>query len=136
MTHDVYIYALLGGMLIGLSATALLALDGHVMGMSGIVGNLFKRSPGDRSWRWFFVLGVLGVGFIASRLWPSTIGQSPASAPLLVLAGLLVGFGTQLGKGCTTGHGVCGLSRWSMRSLVATLIFMASAFITVNLLYR
>ena len=136
MTYDVFIYALLGGILIGLSATLLLALEGRVLGVSGILGGLLNRTSSERPWRWSFLLGMLAAGFIIYRLWPQSIGTSPASPDLLIAAGLLVGFGTRLGGGCTSGHGVCGISRGSLRSVVATLIFMSSAFLTVYLVYR
>src|SRR5512146_2990292 len=103
--------ALLGGVLIGLSATALLLFNGRVAGISGIVNGL-SRSPNraDRAWRAAFVAGLAGAGGATMYL----LGQgtaSPAPAPILVIAGLLVGFGTSLGNGCTSGHGVCGLGR-------------------------
>ncbi len=121
--------ALLGGALIGLAASILLWLNGRIAGVSGIVGTLFAR--GDGGWRVSFVVGLLAGGATVSWLLPSAIGTSPASLPLLAGAGVLVGFGTQLGSGCTSGHGVCGLSRLSLRSLVATLTFMATGAIAV-----
>ena len=123
--------ALLGGVLIGLSATTLLLLNGRIAGISGIVNGLTQRSrAGDRAWRAAFIVGLMVVGGLAMHL----LGQaapSPARFPLVIVAGLLVGFGTSLGNGCTSGHGVCGLGRLSKRSLVAVLTFMATAIITV-----
>jgi uncharacterized protein len=123
--------ALLGGALIGLSATALLLFNGRVAGISGIVNGL-SRSPNsaDRAWRAAFVAGLAGAGGATMYL----LGQgvaSPAPVPTLVIAGLFVGFGTSLGSGCTSGHGVCGLGRLSPRSLVAVLTFMTTAIVTV-----
>ena len=123
--------AALGGLLIGLAASLLLLSNGRIAGVSGICGRLFAGSSGDRGWRLCFLaglpLGALAVGAFRGGL-PVQIVASPAT---LVVAGLLVGFGTQLGNGCTSGHGVCGLARGSRRSLAATLTFMASAAITV-----
>lgn len=125
--------ALAGGALIGLSATLLLSASGRVAGVSGIVNGLLNR--GSRgAWHVAFIAGVvLGAGPL---LW-SGFGRAdlPAggSAWLPVAAGLLVGFGSTMGNGCTSGHGVCGIARFSMRSLVATLVFVASAMVTVFL---
>jgi uncharacterized membrane protein YedE/YeeE len=125
--------AALGGLLIGLAASGLLLSNGRIAGVSGICGRLLAPSAADRGWRLCFLaglpLGALAVGTLRGGL-PVQIVASPVA---LVVAGLLVGFGTQLGNGCTSGHGVCGLARGSRRSLVATLTFMASAAITVFL---
>ena len=123
--------ALLGGVLIGLSATLLLLLNGRIAGISGIIGGLLRRCSRDEwTWRAAFLGGLMTSGAIVMHL----LGQatpSPASTPVLVIAGLLVGFGTSLGSGCTSGHGVCGLGRLSRRSFVAVLVFVAAAMITV-----
>ena len=123
--------AALGGLLIGLAASLLRLSNGRIAGISGICGGLLARSTGDRGWRLCFLAGLpLGaVGAFRGGL-PIQIVASPVA---LVAAGLLVGFGTQLGNGCTSGHGVCGLARGSRRSLAATLTFMASGAITVFL---
>lgn len=123
--------ALLGGALIGLAAALLLAL-GRIAGISGIVAGLLRRPDrADTPWRLAFVLG-LGLAPLAWRLVatlpPPRIAADP---PTLVAAGLLVGFGARLGAGCTSGHGVCGLSRLSPRSLAATISFMTTGFLTV-----
>ncbi|MGI9275200.1 MAG: YeeE/YedE family protein [Endozoicomonas sp.] len=121
---------LAGGALIGLGAALLLFANGRIAGISGIVSNI-KR--GDSTWRLLFIAGVIISGTLLSvfaRETPVPQGDSPA---LLLLAGLLVGFGTRLGSGCTSGHGVCGLSRLSLRSLVAVCIFMGTAMVTVFL---
>lgn len=122
--------ALIGGVLIGVSASWLLLFNGRIAGISGIVNGLGPRGAGDRGWRVAFLIGLTAAGAISVHL----LGQaaaSPASTPVLVVAGLLVGFGTRLGNGCTSGHGVCGLGRLSLRSLAAVSTFMATAFATV-----
>lgn len=127
--------ALIGGVLIGISAVMLMALNGRIAGIAGIVGGLIGPAPFsalDRYWRLAFVAGLV----IAPALWFAVSGAMPQVSvtdnwPLLVVAGLIVGVGTQVGSGCTSGHGVCGLARLSLRSLVATGVFMAAAFLTV-----
>ncbi|AZU02702.1 hypothetical protein X907_0152 [Glycocaulis alkaliphilus] len=127
--------ALLGGVLIGLSAVMLMALNGRIAGIAGIVGGLLGPAPFnglDRFWRLAFVAGLVA----APALWFAVTGAMPQvsvtdSWPLLIVAGLIVGVGTQIGSGCTSGHGVCGLARLSPRSLVATGVFMAAALLTV-----
>lgn len=123
---------LVGGFLIGLSAVLLLALNGRIAGISGIVGGLvFDGKAGDRSWRGLFLLGLLAGAALAALL-PI---PAPAASTLhwlpLAGAGLLVGFGTRLGTGCTSGHGICGLARFSKRSFVAVFTFMGFGFLTV-----
>ena len=124
--------ALLGGSLIGVSACLLMLSLGRIAGISGIVAGLFASAHDDRSWRLAFVLGLIGGCFVV-RL--AGAGAPPieitTAIPELVIAGLLVGFGTRLGNGCTSGHGVCGLARLSPRSLAATLTFMAAGALTV-----
>ena len=126
-----WLSAIIGGILIGTSATLLLLLNGRIAGISGIVYGLMQRSRADEwAWRLAFVAGLMLAGGIAMRV----LGQatpSPASVPVLVLAGFAVGFGTRLGGGCTSGHGICGLGRFSKRSLIAVLVFMGSAMVTV-----
>lgn len=124
--------ALAGGVLIGGAATMLLAVNGRLAGVSGVAGGLLRPMTGDIAWRVLFILGlVVGAGLwrLASP-WPLTI-RVEAPLPVLLLGGLLVGFGTQLGRGCTSGHGVCGIARLSTRSIASTLVFMATAFVTV-----
>ena len=124
--------ALAGGTLIGLAASALLFLDGKVAGISGIVGGLLRPGAGDRSWRLAFIAGLLAGGGIMRGALPGAFAITVVEpVPILLAAGLLVGFGTQLGNGCTSGHGVCGVSRGSARSLVATMTFMATGVATV-----
>lgn len=123
--------ALFGGALIGLSASLLLWARGKVAGISGIYGNLLIRGGATRL-RVAFVVGMLLAGVLAMFLHPASFSATPSrSLGVTAAAGLLVGYGTRLGNGCTSGHGVCGLSRLSLRSLVATLTFMAFAGLTV-----
>lgn len=127
--------ALAGGCLIGLGAAALLLSTGRLAGISNIVGGLVRPAPGDSSWRWAFLIGLLLAGVAAATVAPQQLGASPASPLQLAVAGLLVGVGTRVGNGCTSGHGVCGVSRLSPRSLVATLVFIAAAIATVAVLH-
>jgi uncharacterized membrane protein YedE/YeeE len=123
--------ALAGGLLIGLAALILMAANGRIAGVSGIAGGLWAAARGDRAWRWLFVFGLIGGCATMVALGvrpPQPRPQFPVS--LLVLAGLLVGYGTALASGCTSGHGVCGLARWSTRSLAATAIFLGVAVVT------
>jgi len=129
--------ALLGGILIGLSAFILLFTIGRIAGISGITANLLSRTDknatnDDKSWRVVFVIGLV----IGAALYQFLIGnelpfREPPSTSLLIIAGLLVGFGTHLGSGCTSGHGVCGIGRFSKRSIIATILFMFFAGVTV-----
>ena len=123
--------SLAGGMLIGLAAAALLLLLGRIAGISGIVGGLLQPSKGDTGWRLAFVLGLLAAPTIYTLFQPLPAIEVTTDLPVLLAAGLLVGVGTRYGSGCTSGHGVCGLSRLSPRSLAATLAFMAAGFATV-----
>lgn len=124
------LYPLLGGALIGCAALLLLAFNGRVMGVSGIWSGLVRWSDGP-GWRLAFVGGAIAAPlFMAFAGTPGHV-ERIASFPVLILAGLLVGFGTALGSGCTSGHGVCGISRLSPRSIVATCVFMAVGIITV-----
>jgi len=129
------IMATIGGALIGLAASLLLIGAGRIAGISGIVGALAKPGTSDRSWRLVFLAGLLVGGLVILSVSPSAIA-APTDRSLLAVgaAGLLVGVGTRMGNGCTSGHGVCGLSRLSGRSLVATLSFMATGFATATLI--
>ena len=120
--------ALLGGALIGLAASLMILLNGRVLGVSGIVGGLHLAKSG---WRFAFVAGILSAPIAYQLLFGLPLSVVDTSNWLIVLAGLLVGFGSRLGSGCTSGHGVCGLARFSPRSLVAVASFMAAGFITV-----
>jgi uncharacterized protein len=123
--------ALAGGGLIGISVALLILLNGRIAGITGIIGRLFKPVKGDAAWRIAFTFGLI----IAPIIW-LLFGKLPeitidANYGLLVVAGLIVGLGARLGSGCTSGHGVCGISRLSPRSIVATLAFMGTGFLTV-----
>ena len=126
--------ALIGGLLIGLAAAMLALLNGRIAGISGVLGGLFKPMRGDVGWRVAFIGGLVGAPLVYSLFSALPAVQIDAGYGALVAAGLLVGVGTRYGSGCTSGHGVCGLSRLSPRSLVATLTFMGAGFVTVFLL--
>ncbi|MEP7208355.1 MAG: YeeE/YedE family protein [Casimicrobiaceae bacterium] len=123
--------ATVGGVLIGLSAAAFVLLLGRIAGISGIVGGLLRPRGGDMGWRIAFVAGTLVTPALYALLTALPEIRIDASYPLLAVAGLLVGFGTRLGSGCTSGHGVCGVSRGSGRSLAATVTFVLAGFVTV-----
>ncbi|HTH27507.1 MAG TPA: YeeE/YedE family protein [Sphingobium sp.] len=126
-----WMIALAGGVLIGLSATLLLWLNGRVAGVSGILNGVLFPNAGDLSWRAMFLLGLIVAAGLYTALVPGApLPRTDYSRVALVVAGLLVGFGTRMGNGCTSGHGVCGLGRFSMRSLAAVLTFMATAIAT------
>jgi uncharacterized protein len=126
--------ALLGGALIGLSASLLMLFHGQIAGISGIFAGVLDRREGDASFRWYFLAGLLLAGALARFVYPSALPSGTSSLAVGGVAGLLVGFGTRLGSGCTSGHGVCGLSRLSKRSLAATLTFIATGMVTVVVL--
>ena len=132
MTNFTPISAAIGGALIGLAAVLLMLATGRIAGISGIFGGLINASIPDKGWRLAFIAGLILAplsGTLAGYA-PSE-PQMPASWAVVVIAGLLVGFGTRLGSGCTSGHGICGVSRLSPRSIVATAVFMAVAIIVV-----
>ena len=128
--------AFAGGLLIGLAAAMLVLLCGRIAGISGIVGGLLGARHGPRAWRLAFVAGLVVSPLAWGLLAPLPALQIDADVPTLVAAGLLVGVGTRYGAGCTSGHGVCGLSRLSPRSLVATLSFMGAGFLIVYIVRR
>ena len=123
--------ALAGGVLIGLASVWLLIANGRIAGVSGILHGLFAQPPGDRAWRAAFVIGLVAAGFAWHVFDPASSTSGNPSLAWAAVAGALVGIGTRVGGGCTSGHGVCGLARLSPRSLVATLVFMASGMLTV-----
>ena len=126
------ISGLVGGALIGLASAGLLLANGRIAGISGILGRSLFSHPGDRGWRVAFLVGLPLGAWIATRATSDALGFFITTNPaLLVAGGLLVGVGTQMGNGCTSGHGVCGMSRGSPRSILATLTFMATAAGTV-----
>lgn len=126
--------ALAGGALIGLAASLLLLVSGRIAGISGMLGGLLVPTRGDVSWRALFLAGLVLAGMLVFLVAPQSFGASPRGLVVLMLAGIFVGIGTRIGNGCTSGHGVCGLSRLSVRSLIATLTFIATGVGTVTLL--
>lgn len=127
--------ALIGGLIIGLSVTIMLLFKGRVTGISGITYNFITFSKGDWLWRGMFLLGLIAGGILLRLYYPDSLVNTLQYSNLrLVAAGFLVGFGTLLGNGCTSGHGVCGISRFSLRSITATLSFIFSGVLLVYLL--
>ena len=133
MEFNQALYSLLGGSLIGISVTAMLIFNGRVTGISGIVASALARPTRDGLWRLMFLGGLIAGGFLVYAFRPDFFANTSGRSPVAVLiAGLLVGYGTVMGSGCTSGHGVCGISRMSARSLIATLTFMLFGFLTVQ----
>ncbi|MBL7670554.1 MAG: YeeE/YedE family protein [Bdellovibrionaceae bacterium] len=131
MTQTI-INALFGGLLIGVAVSLMLLFNGRVTGISGIVNGIITPQKGDTVWRIFFVLGLLLGGLILKILMPgSLLNTLPTSNGVIFLAGLLVGFGTIMGSGCTSGHGICGFSRLSPRSFIATVVFISAGIFAV-----
>lgn len=131
MTHFTPMASLLGGLLIGASVVLLWLTNGGIAGISGIVGNLLPARAGDIGWRIAFLIGLIGAPMVYALCLGTPAVRIDASVPVLLAGGLLVGYGTRLGSGCTSGHGVCGIARLSPRSVVATCLFMAAGFVTV-----
>ncbi len=131
MNQD-WINALLGGVIIGGAVSLMLLLNGRVTGISGIINETLTPVKGDNAWRFLFVVGLVLGGFVLRFIDPEVFsGQLSTGLGTTIVAGLLVGFGTVMGSGCTSGHGVCGISRMSPRSLVATLAFIAAGMLSV-----
>lgn len=129
------LYALLGGAIIGLASSMMLIFNGRVTGISGIYNGILGFVKSDTAWRMAFVLGLVAGGGILLAVKPEFfVNESGRSLEAVAVAGLIVGFGTIMGSGCTSGHGVCGISRLSPRSLVATVAFMAAGFVTASVL--
>ena len=133
MNNFTPVSATLGGLLIGIAATMLWLANGRIGGVSGIVGNLPTARHGDIGWRIAFLGGLIVAPLAYALTAGAPVVRLDASLPVIVVGGLLVGFGTRLGGGCTSGHGVCGLARFSPRSLVATCLFITAGFVTVFL---
>lgn len=130
-----FVYPFVGGSLIGLAAILMMFLNGRIMGVSGIIGGFFNPLTKKDLWRYLFFLGLILGGFLIKIIFPGSLENTLHQRFFqLVLAGALVGFGTRLGSGCTSGHGICGVSRFSLRSIVATLTFMFFGFVTVYLM--
>lgn len=134
MSNFTPLSALLGGALIGLAAVLMMGLLGRIAGIAGILGGALKPSRDD-AWRWAFLAGLVAgplLVWVATGARPPVVLETPLT--LMIASGLLVGFGTRLGAGCTSGHGVCGLARLSIRSVLAVLVFMAAGVLTASLL--
>ena len=134
MENFTAVSGLIGGLLIGLSTVLLILFNGRIAGISGIVGGVLTRKASEIGWRAVFVVGLLIGAFVYMLATGVALPVNiQASLPVTVIAGLLVGFGARLGSGCTSGHGICGIARFSKRSIVATLVFFITAIITVFL---
>ncbi len=131
MSHFTPLPALAGGALIGLSASLLYFTHGRIAGITSIVADVFRDEPGVKRFRVWFLLGLLVAGLAGALAAPHAFEEPARGYAGLAAAGLLVGFGTRISNGCTSGHGVCGISRFSARSFVATMVFMATGFLTV-----
>jgi len=132
MLESTWLIGFLGGLLIGLAAACYLLVNGKIMGVSGILGGLFTK-PSTSIWRerCAFIAGLVLMPVLLMPFYSLPDTQASSSIALLIIAGILVGWGTRMGSGCTSGHGICGLSRFSLRSVVATLTFMAAGMVTV-----
>jgi len=130
------IQSLIGGSIIGIAVSLLLLFNGKVLGVSGILGELFNNPLSKNYWRLFFVLGLLISPLIYSIFHPIPLIEISSNKLLIIVGGLLVGFGSHLGSGCTSGHGVCGLARLSVRSFIATMTFIFFGFVTVYIIQK
>jgi uncharacterized membrane protein YedE/YeeE len=131
-TQDMWLYPLLGGVIIGLAASLLLLVQGRIFGVTGIISGAFFNGPVERKWRLAIMFGLLSGSVLVYLVNPSMFNyRFDSSYLMMAIAGLLVGFGTRLGSGCTSGHGICGLPRLSIRSIVAVGTFMFTGIITV-----
>ena len=126
--------SLAGGILLGIASSLFILINGRILGISGIVGGLLRPRAGDTSWRLSFVLGLFAAPLLYGLVTDLPQSRVEASWITVVIAGILVGLGTRIGSGCTSGHGVCGLSRLSPRSVIATMTFMGAGFLTVYVL--
>lgn len=132
MTNFTPYSALAGGALIGISAVLLLLFNGRIAGVSGIMSGLFYAPKTDRLWRLAFLLGLVLGAALLQQLWPGfNVPRQHYPLPLLIIGGFLVGFGARMANGCISGHGICGLANGSLRSLSATVMFMAAGMVTV-----
>jgi uncharacterized membrane protein YedE/YeeE len=124
--------ALIGGAMIGCASVLLMLFTGRIAGISGIFGGFLTPTGGDKTWRLAFIAGLIVAPVLGGMVgYPLPMPQMPQSWSLIIIAGLLVGFGTRLGSGCTSGHGICGVARLSIRSVIATAIFMLTAIVVV-----
>ena len=132
--NDIYIQALIGGMLLGIGAVVLMLTLGKVAGISGILFTSLTSIKSQNHWRWAFLLGLIIAPLITSPFGFSLPTDITSPPILIIIAGLIVGIGTKIGSGCTSGHGICGMGRLSNRSILATLTFMFTAFLTVGII--
>ena len=130
------IQSLVGGVLIGIAVSILLLFNGKVLGVSGILGELLNRPLSKNNWRLFFVIGLLISPFIYNIFYQLPTIEMTSNNLLIIVGGLLVGLGSRLGSGCTSGHGVCGVARLSVRSLIATMTFIFFGFLTVYVIQK
>ena len=130
------IQSIIGGSIIGIAVSLLLLFNGKVLGVSGILGELFNHPLSKNYWRLFFMLGLLISPLIYSIFHPIPLIEISSNKLLIIVGGLLVGFGSRLGSGCTSGHGVCGLARLSVRSFIATMTFIFFGFVTVFVIQK
>lgn len=127
--------AIIGGVLIGVASALMLILNGRVAGIAGIYNGILDLTKKDTAWRVAFVAGLVLAGVLFFQIAPELfVNESKRSTPVIIISGLLVGFGTILGSGCTSGHGICGISRGSVRSILATLTFMMAGFFVASLM--
>lgn len=134
---ETILQSLIGGLLIGLSAAGLLFFQGKIAGISSILGAILTPAGRAGEWRWLFLAGLIAGGFLTFIFHPAAFAvELNRSMGALIVAGLLVGFGARLGHGCTSGHGVCGVGRLSLRSIVATMVFIAAGAVTVFIINR
>jgi hypothetical protein len=131
--ETIYLQALIGGILIGVAALILMLFNGRIAGISGITHSAITSLAPANWWRWLFLIGLITAPLITTLIGYGLPTSIPVGLPQLAIAGLLVGIGTHYGSGCTSGHGICGISRLSKRSVVATIIFMLSAIVTVSI---
>ena len=137
MANFTPVSAAIGGALIGLAAVLLMLFTGRIAGISGIAGGLFNPRTDDRLWRLAFIAGLIAAPFAAALIGHAVpMPKMPGSMITIAVAGLLVGFGTRLGNGCTSGHGICGIARLSPRSIAATVVFMVAAIVVVALTHH
>ena len=135
--HTDWIHALLGGVLIGIAVSVMLIFNGKVTGVSGIVNGVLAPFKAENLWRWYFIAGLILGGFLLVFIRPMAFsGELQTETWTVIVAGLLVGFGTTLGSGCTSGHGVCGISRLSFRSVLATILFILAGIVAVAFLRK
>ena len=133
---ELFVQAFIGGILIGCGAILLMITNGKIAGISGITHSVITSLSSENAWRWSFLVGLIVAPLVAAQFGFALPDSVPISVTVLAIAGFLVGVGTRIGSGCTSGHGICGIGRLSKRSIVATLTFMASAIVTVAIVHH